>query len=100
MNRNEVLRAIEFQGIIDGCADHQWLLTDALYDSGKTPPDDSSSRWVVHSELVGPSSPAPTNEGHQTHYTIRDREEGWSVSADSAPALAQRIREQVGQADS
>ena len=100
MSRNKVLHAIEFRGIIDGCADHQWLLTDALYDAGKTPPADSSHRWVVQSELLSPSSPPPTNDGHQTYYTISDRKEGWSVSASSAPALAQRIREQVGPAES
>lgn len=97
MTRTAVLRAIEFRGIIEGCADHKWLLTDALYDAGQTPPAGSSPRWVVYSELDDPTSRPASDEGYRSHYAVRDLEEGWTVSASSAPALARRLRERFAE---
>jgi hypothetical protein len=93
VTRASIQQAIEFRGLIEGCADHQWLLTDALYHSGEAPPDDDTSRWVIRSELVQAPSSAETN-GFQNHFVARDREAGWTVTASSATDLAQRIRQQ------
>jgi hypothetical protein len=92
MTRKSVRRAIEFQGVIEGCPDHQWLLTDALYDAGKTPPSDSDPRWIVLSHHQCPSTPPPDAGPNQQYYQVRDLEEGWSMSAASASDLANQIR--------
>lgn len=91
MTRSTVREAIDFQGIIEGCPDHQWLLTDALYETAEKPPSPSPPRWVVLSHVTDPSSSELPN--HQNYYEARDRESGWTLSASSALALAQRIRQ-------
>ena len=93
MTRDAVHHAIEFQGVIEGCPDHQWLLTDALFETGKTPVSDSDPRWVVLSHHRSPSATSPNTLDCQKHYQVRDLQEGWSMSASSAFSLAQRIRQ-------
>lgn len=92
MTRSTVHNAIDFQGVIEGCPDHQWLLTDALYDTAKEPPSESTPRWVVLSHHTDSPPSSAEDTGYQNHYEARDLKEGWTVSAPSATALAQQIR--------
>jgi hypothetical protein len=90
MTRATIHEAIKFEGLIEGCADYQWLLTDALYESCEEPPPDGSPRWVVECKLVEPADPQ-ASDGFQNHFVARDLEKGWTVSAHSASALARRM---------
>ena len=95
MTRASIQQAIDFRGLIKGCADHQWLLTDALYHSGAAPPSDDTARWVIQSDLLE-RPPSSDREGKtvQDHFVAHDREAGWTLSAPSAAGLAERIRQQ------
>lgn len=93
MTRSTVHDAIDFQGVIQGCPDHQWLLTDALYDTMSEVPTDATPRWVVLSRIADASPSTRECDGYESHYQAYDLEEGWSISARSASALARRIRE-------
>lgn len=92
MTRKSVRRAIDFQGIIEGCPDHQWLLTDALYDVGKTPPSDSNPRWIVLSHHQFSSAPSSNARSDRKYYHVHDIEEGWAMTAASPSDLANQIR--------
>lgn len=95
MTRASIQQAIEFRGLIKGCADHQWLLTDALYHSGAEPPSDDTPRWVIQSDLLErPSSSEQRATTIQDHFVAHDRQAGWTLSATSAADLARRIRQQ------
>lgn len=96
MTRSSIHQAIDFQGLIEGCADHQWLLTDALYHSGEEPPDDDSPRWVIRSELVDAPSGAP--DAFRNRFVARDRKAGWTLSARSASDLAESIQQKCSDA--
>lgn len=91
MTRSSIRQAIDFQGIIEGCPDHQWLLTDALYETAEGTKPPSSPRWIVLSHV--PPSPSSNAASSQTHYEVRDQEKGWTLSAPSAAALAKQIRQ-------
>lgn len=92
MTRTSLQRSIEFRGLIEGCADHQWLLTDALYHSGATPPSqDNSPRWVICSDLVDASS-SHSPDDLRNHFVAHDRQAGWTLSASSAAELADQIQ--------
>ena len=91
MTRSSIHQAIDFRGLIEGCADHQWLLTDALYHSGQEPPDDDSPRWIIRSELIDASS-GDTDAFHN-RFVARDRKAGWTLSAPSASDLAESIQQ-------
>lgn len=93
MTRAAVQQAIEFRGLIEGCADHQWLLTDALYHSGEEPSPDGTPRWIIQSDIIGrPTSSA--EEKIRNHFVAHDRKAGWTLTASSATALAKRIQRQ------
>jgi len=93
MTRSSIHEAIDFQGLIEGCADHQWLLTDALYHSGEEPPDDDTPRWIIRSELVDDTQ-------FQNRYVARDRKAGWTLSAPSASDLAECIQQKCSDSTS
>ena len=99
MTRASIQQAIEFRGLIEGCADHQWLVTDALYHSGETPPSGDTPRWIIRSELVETTSAPDQNELHN-HFVARDREAGWTLTASSASDLARRIRQKCTDSNS
>lgn len=90
MTRSAVHRAIEFEGLIEGCADYQWLLTDAIYDAASSSPE-PSPRWHIKSQDQIQDQ-APGECSHQVHYQFRDRHLNWQLSAPSAAALAEQIR--------
>jgi hypothetical protein len=90
MTRSTVREAIDFQGVIEGCPDHQWLLTDAIYDTTETLASSSTPRWVVLSQVTDPASSKSST--HENYYEARDRKDGWTLSAFSVLALAERIR--------
>jgi len=94
VTRTTIQQAIEFRGLIEGCADHKWLLTDALYHSGEEPSPDGTPRWIIQSDVVerAPSS----EEGIHNHFVAHDRKAGWTLSASSAASLAKRIQQQCG----
>lgn len=96
MTRSSVRDAIDFQGVIEGCPDHQWLLTDALYETADEAPCSPAPRWVVRSRLTDASNTDAPDHQHQ--YIAQDRKDGWTVSATSASALAQSIRQRLSEA--
>lgn len=96
MTRTSIQQAIEFRGLIEGCADHQWLLTDALYHGGAVPPPDGTPRWIIRSELVEEDSSPGDGGSLHDRFVARDRVDGWTVTASSAAALAKRIRRRCG----
>ena len=86
MTRTTLHRAIEFRGLIAGCADYQWLITDALRDVA-SPSSQAASRWHISSH------PQSEDAGsHDVMYEFYDRHLGLELSAPSAPALAEEIR--------
>jgi hypothetical protein len=97
MTRSSIHQAIDFQGLIEGCADHQWLLTDALYHSGEEPPDDDTSRWIIRSELIDDGQGDPQ---FQNRFVARDRKAGWTLSAPSASDLAECIQQKCSDSPS
>ena len=86
MTRTAVHRSIEFQGLIEGCRDYQWLLTDALYETVSNP-SGPSPRWLIESQ-----DQRSSERSRQVHYHFRDRHLDVHLSATSAPALAELIR--------
>jgi hypothetical protein len=102
MTRASIRNAIDFRGVIEGCPDHQWLLTDALYETTEPPLSNSPPRWVVDSQVAFRGSPddsADQGQTDQDQYVARDREHGWRLSASSPAALAQRIRRHCSGSD-
>jgi hypothetical protein len=98
VTRASIQQSIEFRGLIEGCADHQWLLTDALYHSGETPPTDDTPRWIIRSELVKTPS-SPEQNKLRNHFVAHDREAGWTLTASSASDLAGRIRQKCAESN-
>jgi hypothetical protein len=86
MTRTAVHRSIEFEGLIEGCTDYQWLLTDALYETAASSAG-PSPRWLIRSR-------DQTREAcpHRLQYHFRDRHLDVHLSAPSAAALADQIR--------
>jgi hypothetical protein len=86
MTRTAVHRSIEFQGLIKGCRDYQWLLTDALFEAASDSTE-ISPRWLIKSQ-----DRSKSEGSRQVHYHFRDRHLNLQLSASSAPALAELIR--------
>ena len=102
--RSAILQCIQFQGLIRGCRDYQWLIADALWDVGAGPTPEMPRRWVVTSpdpslDPFGKSS-AFSVSGPQfaaiPRLIARDRLTDWTASAASASGLAARIRQSYG----
>lgn len=86
MTRTAVHQAIQFEGLIEGCTDYQWLLTDALYETASSS-GEPSPRWLIKSQ-----NQKAEESSYQVHYHFTDRQLGLHLSAPSAPALAEEIR--------
>ncbi len=86
MTRTTVHRNIEFEGLIRGCTDNQWLIADALYEMVSSPTG-PSPRWHIRSQLHS-SDGSP----HKLSYQFQDRHLNLELSASSASALAEQIR--------
>jgi hypothetical protein len=120
MLRTTIRDSIEFVGVIAGCPDHQWLVTDAIWDVRAGPTKNAPQRWLVASKTpslrrlgharvaqrdVVSASPrlqtyaadaqqeGPATEPPASRAVVAwDRATGWTAAAPSAAALAERIR--------
>lgn len=86
MNRRAIHRNIKFEGLIQGCADYQWLLTDALYETAPSAPG-PSPRWRIKSQTQ-----KAAKTPRQTLYHFQDHHLNLHLSASSAAELAEQIR--------
>jgi hypothetical protein len=110
VRRADVRASIRFEGLIRGCADHQWLIADALYETGAGWSASLSQRWVVASRETNrrdetlPVRPVPSDRSASpaasppapVRIVAYDRLTGWTASAVSPPELARLILQAYG----
>lgn len=97
MTRQAVRQSVEFRGIIQGCPDHQWLVIDAVRETGTVGRLNARPRWVVTSRHVRRSlntNDAPRSKSTVTREEIyaHDTLTGWTGTSVSALNLAEQIR--------
>jgi len=102
MQRADIRASIEFRGIIRGCADHQWLIADAIWDVQAGGRDDDRCRWVVTTEEWDRTSKSHRNGTGTRSGSVEplrcrrvvahDRWTGWRAQAPTTAGIAERIR--------
>jgi len=106
MNRSDIRSSIDFRGLIRGCPDHQWLIADAIWETGA---GTGKARWLVSTEeRISRPSGTVTEDGdaassstvtRQRVVTIRDHWTGWKAQGATAAEVARRIRAQYDRSD-
>jgi len=101
MTRRSIRQSISFRGVVRGCADLQWLITDAIWEANAGPTHDTPRRWIVSSGAVTPETEdAPdarrTFHAQSERVAACDLSTGWTATAPTANALAKKIRNAYG----